>query len=98
MLSLAFLLHCCLSSGVGVLMLFFPDDLRDYFCEPTVRKCEKLSGCGTKECMRARHGVCLYARHHTSMFCLNRARTVAVRHCWRVPRRTGIPQPHGQDA
>ena len=67
MLSLAFLLHCCLSSGVGVLMLFFPDDLRDYFCEPTVRKCEKLSGCGTNECMRARHRVCLCARHHTCM-------------------------------
>jgi hypothetical protein len=28
---------------MGVLMLFFPDDLRDYFCDNTVRKCEKLS-------------------------------------------------------
>jgi len=30
-------------TGLGVLMLFFPDDMRDYFCDPTVRKCEKLS-------------------------------------------------------
>ena len=29
--------------GLGVILLFFPDDLRDYFCEATVRKCEKLS-------------------------------------------------------
>jgi len=26
-------------------MLFFPDDMRDYFCDSTVRKCEKLSVC-----------------------------------------------------
>jgi hypothetical protein len=42
-LSRARSLTLSLSSGMGVLMLFFPDDLRDYFCDNTVRKCEKLS-------------------------------------------------------
>eukprot|EP00277_Geminigera_cryophila_P019357 CAMPEP_0179437590 /NCGR_PEP_ID=MMETSP0799-20121207/21460_1 /TAXON_ID=46947 /ORGANISM="Geminigera cryophila, Strain CCMP2564" /LENGTH=110 /DNA_ID=CAMNT_0021218633 /DNA_START=192 /DNA_END=521 /DNA_ORIENTATION=- len=46
MLNHAFGLQACLSTGLGVMLLFFPDDLRDYFCEATVRKCEKLSGCG----------------------------------------------------
>ena len=28
---------------MGIFLLFFPDDLRDYFCDNTIRKCEKLS-------------------------------------------------------
>ena len=70
--------------GMGVLMLFFPDDLRDKFCDSTVRKCEKLSVCASSvnDACRARYDTVLpLTRGWTDLSCAGmRTSSIALGH------------------
>eukprot|EP00286_Rhodomonas_abbreviata_P001679 CAMPEP_0181290960 /NCGR_PEP_ID=MMETSP1101-20121128/1701_1 /TAXON_ID=46948 /ORGANISM="Rhodomonas abbreviata, Strain Caron Lab Isolate" /LENGTH=142 /DNA_ID=CAMNT_0023395297 /DNA_START=339 /DNA_END=764 /DNA_ORIENTATION=+ len=46
MLNIILLLQCAIFATGGFLLTAFPDIVRDFICDKTVSKCERLSGCG----------------------------------------------------
>lgn len=68
---------------MGLLLILFPDNLRDYLCDRTVAKCERLSGCGLGVSLSGLIGLGLlgwsYMAFVTRSFKESEARTAVVR-------------------
>mmetsp|Transcript_7727 Transcript_7727/g.15544 ORF Transcript_7727/g.15544 Transcript_7727/m.15544 type:complete len:144 (+) Transcript_7727:234-665(+) len=61
MLNIVLTTQSVLCAVSGMVLILFPDAIRDFFCDRTVAKCERLSGCGLSASLFAQIGVGLLA-------------------------------------